>query len=185
MNLSMTMKRTLNRAALLTTGLLVLGGCAVGGYDEFTCPDPQDGVCTDAYTAMELASNGKTADDFPSNTHINHSSSAQSSSPETGHSHSEHPDSSHLASPNGSSSPYRDVAPVAGLMRRPVDQPKPVLLPATVLEMWFAPYEDANGVLRMPQTAFAEVTPRKWTLTNTKVEQFKSAGPFSSNTHDE
>lgn len=183
--MSMTMKKALTHTATLMTSLMVLGGCAVGGHDEFTCPDPQNGVCTDAYNAAQLAANGKTAKDFQPNTHLNHSSSAQGSSPEAGHSHSEQPTSEQQAMQTGQPSPYRDVAPVAGLMRRPVEQPKPVLLPATVLEMWFDSYEDANGVLRMPQTAFAEVTPRKWTLTNTKVEQFKSSGPFSSNTHEE
>lgn len=185
MNLSMTMKKYLAQSATLFTSIVMLGGCAVGGYDEFSCPDPQNGVCTDAYTAMELASNGKTAKDYSPNTHLNHSSSAQVASPEAGHSHSEQQASEQHVTNYGQVSPYRDVAPVAGLMRRPIDQPKPVLLQATVLEMWFDSYEDSNGVLRMPQTAFAEVTPRKWTLTNTKVEQFKSAGPFSSNTHDE
>ena len=183
MKLNRTMMKHTLHSTITLAALISLGGCAVGGYDEFSCPDPQSGVCTDAYNAAQLAENGKDASHFPKNTHINHSSSGQASQ-EVGHSHSEQPTSGH-AQVEVDTSPYRDVAPVAGLMSRPVEQPKPVLLPATVLEMWFDSYEDANGILRMPQTAFAEVTPRKWTLTNTQVEQFKSAGPFSSHTQDE
>ncbi|MGY0314390.1 TraV family lipoprotein (plasmid) [Alteromonas macleodii] len=167
--------------ALLLGGVVALSGCAVGGYDEFSCPDPQEGVCTDAYNAAQLAESGKDTNDFPSNTHLKHSSGKQVTSQDNGHSHSEEPSSGHSDDVENTS-PYRDVAPVAGLMSRPVDQPKPVLMPATVLEMWFDSYEDSNGILRMPQTAFAEVTPRRWALNNTKIERYKSAGPFSSNT---
>ena len=161
----------------LICGVLTLNGCAVGGSDEFACPNPEKGVCTDSYTAMQLANNGKTAKNYAPNTHINHQGSTNEDGDQQGHSHSE--DENHQIENEGESTPYRDVAPVAGLMQRPIDQPRPVLLPATVLEMWFDSYEDANGILRMPQTAFAEVSPRRWSLTNTKVEQFKSAGPFS------
>ena len=184
MKTNLPMIENVKQKTFLVAAVMALGGCAVGGYDNFSCPDPQNGVCTDAYNAAQLAENGKDAKDFSANTHINHSSGQQESSQDDDHSHSEGSKSGQNGN-DDNASPYRDVAPVAGLMSRPIDQPKPVLMPATVLEMWFDSYEDSNGILRMPQTAFAEVTPRRWSLTNTKVEQFKSAGPFSSHTQDE
>lgn len=181
MKANLPMIENVKQKTFLVAAVMALGGCAVGGYDNFSCPEPQNGVCTDAYNAAQLAENGKDANDFSANTHINHSSGQQETSQDDGHSHSEGSKSGQNGN-DDNASPYRDVAPVAGLMSRPIDQPKPVLMPATVLEMWFDSYEDSNGILRMPQTAFAEVTPRRWALNNTQVERYKSAGPFSSNT---
>jgi hypothetical protein len=146
---------------------ILLGGCAVGGHDEFTRPDPERGVCTDAHNAMKLAGEGKTAKDF---------AVTRPSENGDGHTHSSSNDNERNAP--ATDTHLRDVAPIAGLMQAPIDQPKPVLLPATVIEMWFNSYEDTSGILYMSQTAFAEVTPRRWSLRNTKVERFKTQGPF-------
>lgn len=174
---------------------VLLGGCTLRGHGEFTCPDAEQGVCTDGHTAFLLAEQGKTAKDF-ANKHVGHSSTSD----EDNHSHdSEHENDEHnhheneakhhgsmgsMNVPNQPSSSsyaanqYRDVAPIAGAMRVPVDQPKPILKQATVLEVWISAWEDEDKVLHMPQTSYVEITPRRWSITDTAVNEYRTQGPF-------
>ena len=42
--------------------------------------------------------------------------------------------------------------------------PVPIRLPAQVLRVWFAPWEDAHGDLHAPGYVYTEVVPRRWSL---------------------
>jgi conjugal transfer pilus assembly protein TraV len=155
-------------------GLVTLTtGCALGGRTEFTCPDPQNGVCVDAHEAFLLAEQGKTAEDFKKGEHLGHGSKSEERDDED-HEH----ETASSTSQSDEDNAYRDVAPVAGLMSQPIDQPKPIRMPATILQVWIKPFEDSDGALHMATEAFAEITPRRWSLTNTTVEEFKTLGPF-------
>lgn len=163
----------MKKIAMLLGLVTLTTGCALGGKTEFTCPDPQKGVCVDAHEAFLLAEQGKTAEDFKSNEHLNHGSASNEIDDEV-HDH----ESPSTSKKNDGNNKYRDVAPVAGLMSQPIDQPKPIRMPATILQVWIKPFEDSDGALHMATEAFAEITPRRWSLTNTTVEEFKTLGPF-------
>lgn len=162
-------------------------GCTISGETGFTCPDPENGVCTDAHTAFILAEQGKTASDFKEGSHLGHESSTQKHehhSDDGKHDHGRSEFGEHGGISDDSENPYRDIAPIAGLMRMPEDQPKPVLMQATVLEAWVNVWVDENDVLRLPSSAFVEITPRRWSLDGTKVEDFKTQGPFVTTTQE-
>jgi hypothetical protein len=72
-----------------------------------------------------------------------------------------------------------DVAPVVAPMRTPILQPKPLLMPATVAEIWVNAFEDERGYLHLPSTVFVEVTPRRWSLDATNIETYEASGPFT------
>lgn len=159
----------------LCTSALLGTGCTISGTPDLSCPDPEQGVCTDAYTAFKLAEQGKSAKDYDGDAHIGHEGGSRN------HVHDEDHHDSGLESSqniNNADSQYRDMAPIAGLMRMPATQPKPALMQATVLEGWVNVWEDQNGTLRLPSTVLIEVTPRRWSLDGTKVEEFKTQGPF-------
>ena len=42
--------------------------------------------------------------------------------------------------------------------------PVPIRLPAQVLRVWIAPWEDAHGDLHAPGYVYTEVVPRRWSL---------------------
>jgi conjugal transfer pilus assembly protein TraV len=127
----------------------------------------------DSHEAFLAAEQGKTADDFRRSSHNGHGSTSDDYDDED-HSHANRVSSQASEEPNA----YRSVAPVAGLMSKPIDQPKPIRMPATILQVWIKPFEDSDGALHMATEAFAEITPRRWSLTNTTVEEFKTTGPF-------
>lgn len=166
------------KTVFLLSAITMATGCTISSEPDFTCPDPEKGVCTDAHTAFILAENGKSAKDF----HGESSDASSNHRGSNGLNDHDHENGDGENSNGGSASPYRDVAPIAGLMSRPVDQPKPVLMQATVLEVWVNVWEDQNGSLRLPSTAFVEITPRRWSLEGTKIEEFKTQGPFVTTT---
>ena len=159
--------RTLNNWVLTITvaTALHLSGCTVIGEDEFDCPNPEKGVCLEAQTAYEFAEdsekvnsyrklNNSSKDDFDDELLNEKSSSAKNT--------------------------LRNIAPVAGLLRKPLFQPKPIIEQAKILRVWVNVYEDATGVLHMPQTSYVEITPRKWALGGGFTNQrFKNSPPFS------
>ncbi len=49
------------------------------------------------------------------------------------------------------------------MLPRP-DGPVPIRLPAQVLRVWIAPWEDAHGDLHAPGYVYTEVVPRRWSL---------------------
>jgi len=126
-----------------------------------------------SHEAFLAAEQGKTADDFRGTTYNGHGSPSDDYDDES-HDHRSRVLTQTSEGPNA----YRDVAPVAGLMSKPIDQPKPIRMPATILQVWIKPFEDSDGALHMATEAFAEITPRRWSLTNTIVEEFKTTGPF-------
>lgn len=174
------------KTVFLLSAISLATGCTISGHPDFTCPDPENGVCTDAHTAFILAENGKSAADYTNNSHIGHKNGSADGYKDEDGDHTNHDHSDRSGSVNtakdGKQSPYRDVAPIAGLMRMPVDQPKPVLMQATVLEGWVNVWEDQNGSLRMPSTILVEITPRRWNLEGTNIEEFKTQGPFVTTT---
>jgi hypothetical protein len=42
--------------------------------------------------------------------------------------------------------------------------PVPIRLPAQVLRVWIAPWEDAHGDLHAPGYVYTEIVPRRWSL---------------------
>ena len=149
----------MKRILLITAATTLFAGCTVTGHDEFTCPSAENGVCVPAEDAYIAAEQGKSADE------VRH----EMMSPEDAHSAEHH---------QQSSSKYANVAPVAGVLSQPISQPKPILEPAQVLNAWVNVWEDENQILHMPSQAFVEITPRRWTVTETSVQRFKSTGPF-------
>ncbi|GAA5143650.1 type IV conjugative transfer system lipoprotein TraV [Thalassotalea piscium] len=141
---------------LLIIGVVVaITGCTINSSDEFTCPSAEKGICMPAKDAYEHAELGKDA----SSSSLYHSKQDKREEAITGNI-------------------YSDVAPVVGVMTKPLSQPKPVLERAQVLRVWVNAWEDENNVLHMPQDAFVEITPRRWSLTKSKVNSFKSSSPF-------
>lgn len=151
-------------------------GCTVIGEEEFDCPNPEKGVCLAAQTAYEFAedsekvnsyrkSNGSLGKDFDESVASN-----------------EDPYDNQGGNRNASlaKNTLRNIAPVAGTLTKPLFQPKPVIEQAKVLRAWVNVYEDAKGVLHMPQTSYVEITPRKWALGGGfKNQRFKNSPPFS------
>lgn len=148
--------KMVKRQILLISLIALVGGCTVNGHDEFSCPNPENGVCMPADQAYIAAEQGKDANDFRGK----------------GDAKKEGESSTTVRSE------YSDVAPVVGLMSQPIRQPKPVLMPASVLLAWVNQYEDENGVFHMPQSAFVEITPRRWSLSDPAVSKYKSISPF-------
>lgn len=146
----------MNKLSLALITALGLSGCAIHGDSEFTCPGAEQGVCMNAGDAYEAAENGKSAKDYIRD--------------EDGNLVSEH---THKTNKN-----LGDAAPIAGVMSAPISQPKPVLAAPEVVKIWVNAWEDANLVLHMAQTAFVEITPRRWSIENSDVHKVKSASPF-------
>ena len=141
---------------LLAFTSLVISGCAVHGDSDFSCPDPEQGVCMNAGDAYKAAENGYEAKDFIRT--------------ETGEV---------VKRVNGSSSNRLSAhAPVVGVMSTPVSAPKPVMAAPEVIKVWVNVWEDEAQVLHMPTTAYVEITPRRWSLDGTEVHKTKSASPF-------
>ena len=42
--------------------------------------------------------------------------------------------------------------------------PVPIRVPAQVMRIWIAPWEDTRGVLHAPGYVYTEIEPRRWTL---------------------
>lgn len=167
------------KTVFMLSAISALSACTISGESEFTCPDPESGICTDAHTAFILAQDGKSAADFKNNKQEHNESRGH-----TDHDHST--DSVNVKNQaQGEHTQYRDVAPIAGLMRMPIDQPKPVLMQATVLEGWVNVWEDQSGTLRLPSSILVEITPRRWSLDGTNIEEFKTQGPFVTTTATE
>lgn len=146
-------------------------GCTVVGEDEFSCPNPEKGVCVDAKTAYEFAEDSEKVAYFE-----NRNGSYGNDETETnGNSISRDYSGSSQAK-----NTLRDVAPVAGIISKPIYNPKPVITQAQVLRVWVNTYEDSDGVLHMPQTSYVEITPRKWALGKGGIDKrHKSTSPFT------
>ena len=56
------------------------------------------------------------------------------------------------------------TAIVSGPVLPRPDGPVPIRLPAQVLRVWIAPWEDAHGDLHAPGYVYTEVVPRRWSL---------------------
>ena len=161
------MKKTI----LALSAITLLSGCATFKNDEFSCGNGgvlSRGLCISAQDAYEAAEKGKTNMDFHALDHVATRSKKASK-------HRAHPidDVSTGVAPQ-----LADTAPVVGAMRTPISQPKPLLMPATVLEAWVNAYEDDRGNLHLPSSVFVEVTPRRWSLEATNIESYSTSGPF-------
>ena len=145
----------MNKQISISLLLLSITGCSVTGNDEFTCPNPEEGICMQAEDAYLLAEKGEDAQSIASKKNTEKASNEQDSSAK-----------------------YKDYAPVVGVMSQPIAKPKPVLEPAQVLKVWINAWEDDNKVLHMPQTAYVEITPRRWNINDTKVHKYLDSSPF-------
>lgn len=153
---------------------LSISGCTVIGEDEFDCPNPEKGVCLAAQTAYEFAEDGEKVNGYRK---FNSSSGREFNNSEGNPYDSQGSDSE---SPSLAKNTLRNIAPVAGTLTKPLFQPKPIIEPAKILRVWVNVYEDADGVLHMPQTSYVEITPRKWALGGGfKDTRFKNTPPFS------
>jgi len=56
--------------------------------------------------------------------------------------------------------------------------PRPVRMPAQVMRIWFAPWEDTNGDLYAVGVAYTEIESRKWTFGNQLVRGQQSFTPL-------
>ena len=56
------------------------------------------------------------------------------------------------------------TAIVSGPVLPRPDGPVPIRLPAQVLRVWIAPWEDAHGDLHAPGYVYTEVVPRRWSF---------------------
>ena len=56
------------------------------------------------------------------------------------------------------------TAIVSGPVLPRPEGPVPIRLPAQVLRVWIAPWEDAHGDLHAPGYVYTEVVPRRWSL---------------------
>jgi type IV conjugative transfer system lipoprotein TraV len=166
-------------AIAISTALLNISGCTVIGEDEFNCPNPEKGVCLAAQTAYEFAEDSEKVRGYKK-----YNKSLDGDYDETNQPSENDPYDNNLGGNNDSASQakntLRNVAPVAGTLTKPLFQPKPVIEQAKILRAWVNVYEDANGVLHMPQTSYVEITPRKWALGGGfKNQRFKNTPPFS------
>jgi len=57
--------------------------------------------------------------------------------------------------------------------------PRPVRMPAQVMRIWFAPWEDMNGDLYAVGLAYTEIEKRKWTFGNELVRGQQSFNPLT------
>lgn len=163
------MKKIIASATIISA----LSGCTSFDNDQFSCAGSYEkGLCVPAQTSYELAEKGKDINDF----HLPHSNETAHSP--HGRQTSNHPNTNTENIANQASQSLSDVAPVAGTMRTPIMQPKPILKPAEVLLAWVNAYEDGRGYLHLPSTVFVEVTPRRWSLDATNIERYNPAGPF-------
>jgi conjugal transfer pilus assembly protein TraV len=153
------MKTTKLHLLVALTTAIILSGCTVVGEDEFSCPTPETGACLNAATAYKLAENPETIRNIRTNKKVLNKSNSEGNSEKK--------------------NTTRNVAPVVATMSKPLFQPKPVLMPAEVLRVWVNSYEDDRGILHMPQTAYVEITPRKWALGANDERQFKTSAPFT------
>ena len=147
------------KTQLIALGILTgISGCTVNSNDDFTCPNPEKGICMPAQEAYVHAEAGRTAESISRSRKLSNQDDG-SSEPANG-------------------SKYTDVAPVAGLMTLPLSQPKPILEPAKVLKAWVNFWEDDSNILHMPQVAYVEITPRRWNAVSSNIHKFKSSNPF-------
>jgi|TARA_R110002060_G_scaffold9059_2_gene13536 type IV conjugative transfer system lipoprotein TraV len=173
-------KRTFKRLILAITvsAALLNSGCTVIGEEEFDCPNPEKGVCLAAQTAYEFAEDSEKVNSyrkFNSSSGKEFDDSYDESSDDPYDSKADNRKSDSIAK-----NTLRNIAPVAGTLTKPLYQPKPIIEPAKVLRVWVNVYEDASGVLHMPQTSYVEITPRKWALGGGfKDQRFKNSPPFS------
>jgi type IV conjugative transfer system lipoprotein TraV len=146
----------MKKQILLICVLTALTGCSLSGTDEFSCADPEKGICLPADEAYVHAESNRDAKSVTA-------SRKESSSQEEA---------------VMQNSKYSNVAPVNGLMTLPISQPKPILESAKVVKVWVNSWEDEAKVLHMPQEAYVEVTPRRWNIKDSSVRSFKSSSPF-------
>jgi len=155
------MKKSILVLSMFSLSVLV-SGCSINGNDEFTCPNPEKGICMPAEQAYKYAEMGKDVNSLKAKF-------SKKDKLKKGQSDKE-------ISSDGSK--YSDVAPVVGVMTNPIQQPKPILEPAKVLKIWINSWEDESNVLHMPQTAYVEITPRRWNLKDANLHKFKSTSAF-------
>jgi hypothetical protein len=51
-----------------------------------------------------------------------------------------------------------------GLVLPGPEDPRPIRMPAQVMRVWIAPWEDSRGDLHAPGYLFTEIVPRRWSL---------------------
>ena len=164
----------------ITTSLLA-SGCATFKSDEFSCNGHaiyKNGICMNAKSAYEAAEKGKDANDFVSVRATPKKSKSFNPRAKYPRHDEDVTEQEHIS---GQDTPQRlaDVAPVIAPMRTPLAQPKPLLMPATVAEIWVNAFENDRGALHMPSVVFIEVTPRRWSLDATNIETYEASGPFT------
>lgn len=138
------MKKTISALA----ALLVLSGCSSMfniGESKLSGPVPQGFACADGMDALALT------DDYQNGDNLDYNFCKG----KKGKGVMEKPSHKRGVSPfNGETLPY--VAPL--------DEPKPVLMPAQVMRVWVNAYENEEGSLVYPGRIFTEVTPRRWNV---------------------
>jgi conjugal transfer pilus assembly protein TraV len=157
------------KSFIVVSLLCFVSGCSVHGNDEFTCPNPEKGLCMPAEQAYKYAEQGKNANTLRNSVTIKKEISDDLEDEE---------ETTGSDVNTGNKGDMKNYAPVVGVMSEPLRQPKPILEPAKVLKVWVNSWEDESGVLHMPQTAYVEIKPRRWNVHETKVHKFKSTSAF-------
>jgi len=77
-----------------------------------------------------------------------------------------------------------EALPISGNLAQPFANrtallvPKPILEPAVVLRIWFAPYISDKGDLKYPSYVYSEITPRRWAFGEAAAKETRIVAPL-------
>lgn len=158
------MKRFLQVTLLLGAAALTTG-CVSAlnmGSSEYGCKGMPDGVtCKSARQVYDLTE----ADDFRAKVEADQKAAAEG---KKGH-HEE------------ATQEPRAVSGQALVVPLPARNPLPIRTQATVMRIWVAPWESADGDLNVPGYVYTEIQPRRWELGVSAPESQPTLRPLQVN----
>lgn len=146
----------MRNAALILLMAATLAGCAgAGGTSDFHCKATDDGVaCKNPMEIYELTN---------SRDRISSASLAEA-------------EANRGVGKDGK--PAMSTGMFPNKPTAPINNPMPLLEPASVMRIWVAPYVDDKKDLHWPGLVYTEITSRKWSFGESQVAKIKPLVPL-------
>jgi len=156
------------RITLSLAMAIVLTGC-VTGQSEFSCGKPDGVTCMDSISVLEVTNDP--ALERALRARIKALDAA-------GVAPGEINPYEILAELKAMRAPVGPGLPQTRTLTQPINGPLPVLEPAKVVRIWIAPWIDRKSDLHLPGYIFSEITPRRWTIGESEIDDAPIVAPI-------
>ena len=147
---------------------MALSGC-VTGQSDFSCSKPDGVTCMDSISVLETTNDA--ALEKALRERIRQLDAA-------GVDPSEIKPYEILAELKAQRRSGSTAVPAMATLTQPINGPLPVLQPAKVVRIWIAPWIDRKSDLHLPGYIFSEITPRRWTIGESEIDDAPIVAPI-------